>query len=69
MGLEAVHMYFALVKVFNIYIPNYILKFCLVGWGKYTAIALDVSVLSLCIFLILAPLDKLFGTKVCYYNR
>ncbi|XP_075394598.1 adhesion G-protein coupled receptor G4 [Tenrec ecaudatus] len=33
MGLEAVHMYFALVKVFNIYIPNYILKFCLIGWG------------------------------------
>uniref|UniRef100_A0A8D2CT30 Adhesion G-protein coupled receptor G4 n=1 Tax=Sciurus vulgaris TaxID=55149 RepID=A0A8D2CT30_SCIVU len=33
MGLEAVHMYFALVKVFNIYIPYYILKFCLVGWG------------------------------------
>ncbi|GAB1302800.1 Adhesion G-protein coupled receptor G4 [Apodemus speciosus] len=33
MGLEAVHMYFALVKVFNTYIPNYILKFCLAGWG------------------------------------
>ncbi|EHB18424.1 Putative G-protein coupled receptor 112 [Heterocephalus glaber] len=33
MGLEAVHMYFALVKVFNMYIPNYIFKFCLVGWG------------------------------------
>ncbi|XP_015982977.2 adhesion G-protein coupled receptor G4 [Rousettus aegyptiacus] len=33
MGLEAVHMYFALVKVFNIYISNYILKFCVVGWG------------------------------------
>ncbi|XP_075959737.1 adhesion G protein-coupled receptor G4a [Anarhichas minor] len=33
MGLEAVHMYFALVKVFNIYIPSYILKFCAVGWG------------------------------------
>ncbi|XP_052027624.1 adhesion G-protein coupled receptor G4 [Apodemus sylvaticus] len=33
MGLEAVHMYFALVKVFNSYIPNYILKFCLAGWG------------------------------------
>uniref|UniRef100_I3N0P2 Adhesion G-protein coupled receptor G4 n=1 Tax=Ictidomys tridecemlineatus TaxID=43179 RepID=I3N0P2_ICTTR len=33
MGLEAVHMYFALVKVFNIYIPYYILKFCLIGWG------------------------------------
>ncbi|XP_037368699.1 adhesion G-protein coupled receptor G4 [Talpa occidentalis] len=33
MGLEAVHMYFALIKVFNIYIPHYMLKFCLVGWG------------------------------------
>ncbi|XP_048192442.1 adhesion G-protein coupled receptor G4 [Perognathus longimembris pacificus] len=33
MGLEAVHMYFALVKVFNIYIPHYILKFCVAGWG------------------------------------
>ena len=34
MGLEAVHMYLALVKVFNIYIPSYILKFCAIGWGK-----------------------------------
>uniref|UniRef100_A0A3B4T385 Uncharacterized protein n=1 Tax=Seriola dumerili TaxID=41447 RepID=A0A3B4T385_SERDU len=34
MGLEAVHMYLALVKVFNIYVPSYILKFCAVGWGK-----------------------------------
>ncbi|XP_047572542.1 adhesion G-protein coupled receptor G4 [Lutra lutra] len=33
MGLEGVHMYLSLVRVFNIYIPNYILKFCLVGWG------------------------------------
>ncbi|XP_055783912.1 adhesion G-protein coupled receptor G2-like [Salvelinus fontinalis] len=33
MGLEAVHMYFALVKVFNVYIPSYILKFCTLGWG------------------------------------
>uniref|UniRef100_W5ND92 Adhesion G-protein coupled receptor G2 n=1 Tax=Lepisosteus oculatus TaxID=7918 RepID=W5ND92_LEPOC len=33
MGLEAVHMYFALVKVFNIYVPCYILKFCSAGWG------------------------------------
>ncbi|XP_074529758.1 adhesion G-protein coupled receptor G2 [Halichoeres trimaculatus] len=33
MGLEALHMYFALVKVFNIYVPSYILKFCAVGWG------------------------------------
>lgn len=34
MGLEAVHMYLALVKVFNIYVPSYILKLCAVGWGK-----------------------------------
>ncbi|XP_039073066.1 adhesion G-protein coupled receptor G4 [Hyaena hyaena] len=33
MGLEGVHMYVSLVRVFNIYVPNYILKFCLVGWG------------------------------------
>lgn len=35
MGLEAVHMYFALVKVFNVYVPSYILKFCVVGWGEW----------------------------------
>uniref|UniRef100_A0A3Q2FXF7 Adhesion G protein-coupled receptor G4b n=1 Tax=Cyprinodon variegatus TaxID=28743 RepID=A0A3Q2FXF7_CYPVA len=28
MGLEAINMYFALVKVFNVYVPSYILKFC-----------------------------------------
>ncbi|XP_071193930.1 adhesion G-protein coupled receptor G2-like [Salvelinus alpinus] len=33
MGLEAVHMYLALVKVFNTYIPRYMLKFSLLGWG------------------------------------
>ncbi|XP_026561384.1 adhesion G-protein coupled receptor G6 isoform X4 [Pseudonaja textilis] len=33
MGLEAVHMYIALVKVFNTYIRQYILKFCVIGWG------------------------------------
>ncbi|KAM4663392.1 adhesion G-protein coupled receptor G4 [Discoglossus pictus] len=38
MGLEAVHMYFALVKVFNVYVHNYILKFCIAGWGIPTII-------------------------------
>ncbi|XP_019108756.2 adhesion G-protein coupled receptor G2 isoform X2 [Larimichthys crocea] len=33
MGLEAVHMYLALVKVFNTYISHYMVKFSLVGWG------------------------------------
>uniref|UniRef100_A0A3Q2E7C4 Adhesion G protein-coupled receptor G4b n=1 Tax=Cyprinodon variegatus TaxID=28743 RepID=A0A3Q2E7C4_CYPVA len=32
MGLEAINMYFALVKVFNVYVPSYILKFCALGW-------------------------------------
>ena len=35
MGLEAFHMYLALVKVFNTYIRKYILKFCIFGWGMY----------------------------------
>lgn len=34
MGLEAINMYFALVKVFNVYVPSYILKFCALGWGE-----------------------------------
>ncbi|KAJ8396174.1 hypothetical protein AAFF_G00020410 [Aldrovandia affinis] len=38
MGLESVHMYIALVKVFNTYIRRYILKFCIVGWGLPAAI-------------------------------
>lgn len=34
MGLEAVHMYLALIKVFNTYISSCLLKFCAVGWGE-----------------------------------
>ncbi|XP_041067390.1 adhesion G-protein coupled receptor G2-like isoform X2 [Carcharodon carcharias] len=33
MSLEALHMYLALVKVFNTYVHRYILKFCILGWG------------------------------------
>lgn len=45
MGLESIHMYIALVKVFNTYIRRYILKFCLVGWGttKFTITPLKVK--------------------------
>ncbi|XP_069468904.1 adhesion G-protein coupled receptor G4 [Ambystoma mexicanum] len=46
MGLEAVHMYFALVKVFNVYIPNYILKFCAVGWGVPAIIVITVVIVN-----------------------
>ncbi|XP_032558247.1 adhesion G-protein coupled receptor G4 [Chiroxiphia lanceolata] len=34
MCLESVHFYLALVKVFNVYVPKYILKCCIAGWGK-----------------------------------
>uniref|UniRef100_W5LKY6 Adhesion G protein-coupled receptor G4b n=1 Tax=Astyanax mexicanus TaxID=7994 RepID=W5LKY6_ASTMX len=33
MGLEAVNMYLAFIKVFNVYVPSYILKFCILGWS------------------------------------
>ncbi|KAM4547574.1 uncharacterized protein V3H82_021173 [Fundulus diaphanus] len=33
MGLEGVHMYYALVKVFTDNLSHYMLKFSLVGWG------------------------------------
>ncbi|XP_075410573.1 adhesion G-protein coupled receptor G6 isoform X2 [Tenrec ecaudatus] len=45
MGLEAIHMYIALVKVFNTYIRRYILKFCIVGWGL-PALVVSVVLLS-----------------------
>ncbi|XP_018410539.1 PREDICTED: adhesion G-protein coupled receptor G2-like, partial [Nanorana parkeri] len=45
MGLEAVHMYFAFVKVFNSYIRKYILKLCIAGWG----IPIVIVVAVLCI--------------------
>ncbi|XP_034463373.1 adhesion G-protein coupled receptor G4 [Hippoglossus hippoglossus] len=46
MGLEAVNMYFALVKVFNVYVPSYILKFCAVGWGLPLVICIMVLILN-----------------------
>ncbi|KAG5268070.1 hypothetical protein AALO_G00207910 [Alosa alosa] len=33
MALEALHMYLAIVKVFNNYMSHYMLKFSLMGWG------------------------------------
>uniref|UniRef100_A0AAR2KN49 Adhesion G protein-coupled receptor G2a n=1 Tax=Pygocentrus nattereri TaxID=42514 RepID=A0AAR2KN49_PYGNA len=33
MGLEALHLYLAIVKVFNNFMSQYILKFALAGWG------------------------------------
>ncbi|XP_067405772.1 adhesion G-protein coupled receptor G4 [Emydura macquarii macquarii] len=46
MGLESVHMYFAFVKVFKTYIPNYILKFCIAGWGIPAIIVATLLVIN-----------------------
>ncbi|XP_028277226.1 adhesion G-protein coupled receptor G4 isoform X2 [Parambassis ranga] len=46
MGLEAVNMYFALVKVFNVYVPLYILKFCALGWGLPLVICVLVLIVN-----------------------
>ncbi|NXO31491.1 AGRG2 protein, partial [Cisticola juncidis] len=46
MGLEAFHMYLALVKVFNTYIQKYILKFCVVGWGLPAVVVSIVLIVS-----------------------
>ncbi|XP_049729389.1 adhesion G-protein coupled receptor G2 isoform X3 [Elephas maximus indicus] len=46
MGLEAFHMYLALVKVFNTYIRKYILKFCIVAWGLPAVVVAVVLVIS-----------------------
>ncbi|KAK2519665.1 hypothetical protein Q9233_011885 [Columba guinea] len=46
MGLEAFHMYLALVKVFNTYVRRYIIKFCVVGWGLPAVVVSIVLVVS-----------------------
>lgn len=57
MGLESIHMYIALVKVFNTYIRRYILKFCIVGWGVPAAI----------VGIVLAVNKNSYGKK--YYGK
>ncbi|XP_024919074.1 adhesion G-protein coupled receptor G6-like isoform X2 [Cynoglossus semilaevis] len=46
MGLEGVHMYLALVKVFNRHVPSYILKFSAVGWGLPLVVVFLVLVID-----------------------
>ncbi|XP_055987107.1 adhesion G-protein coupled receptor G2 [Sorex fumeus] len=46
MGLEAFHMYLALVKVFNTYIRKYILKFCIIGWGIPAVVVIIILAVS-----------------------
>ncbi|XP_066283071.1 adhesion G-protein coupled receptor G6-like isoform X1 [Branchiostoma lanceolatum] len=47
MGLEALNLYLAIMKVFNTYYRHFMLKFCIAGWGSpavVVAITLAVNV-------------------------
>uniref|UniRef100_A0A8C2TXT8 Adhesion G protein-coupled receptor G4 n=1 Tax=Coturnix japonica TaxID=93934 RepID=A0A8C2TXT8_COTJA len=46
MCMESVHLYLALVKVFNIYIPKYILKCCIAGWGIPAIVTIIVLIIN-----------------------
>ncbi|KAG9332375.1 hypothetical protein JZ751_014971 [Albula glossodonta] len=46
MGLEALHMYLAIVKVFNTYMSKYMLKFSLLGWGVPLVVVIIVIAIS-----------------------
>uniref|UniRef100_A0A3Q2PBW2 Adhesion G-protein coupled receptor G2-like n=1 Tax=Fundulus heteroclitus TaxID=8078 RepID=A0A3Q2PBW2_FUNHE len=59
MGLEAVNMYFALVKVFNVYVPSYILKFCALGWIP----------LVICILVLIVNRDAYFVVVLIQIRR
>uniref|UniRef100_A0A3B5L804 Adhesion G protein-coupled receptor G4b n=1 Tax=Xiphophorus couchianus TaxID=32473 RepID=A0A3B5L804_9TELE len=59
MGLEAVNMYFALVKVFNVYVPSYILKFCALGWIP----------LVICIMVLIVNRDAYFVVVLIQIRR
>lgn len=40
MAMEAVHMYIALVKVFNTYVSHFMVKLGLAGWGIWISVIL-----------------------------
>ncbi|NXP49208.1 AGRG4 protein, partial [Heliornis fulica] len=46
MCLESVHFYLVFVKVFNIYIPKYILKCCIAGWGMPAIVITVVLIIN-----------------------
>ncbi|XP_050166684.1 adhesion G-protein coupled receptor G4 isoform X2 [Myiozetetes cayanensis] len=46
MCLESVHFYLALVKVFNVYVPKYILKCCIAGWGIPAVVIILVLIIN-----------------------
>ncbi|XP_032997882.1 adhesion G-protein coupled receptor G4-like [Lacerta agilis] len=67
MGLEAVHMYYALVRVFNTYVPHYMLKVSLAGWGIPAVIVSTVLIISTDSYGVLSdPLSSSPVTPFCW---
>ncbi|XP_019376868.1 PREDICTED: adhesion G-protein coupled receptor G4 [Gavialis gangeticus] len=58
MGLESVHMYLALVRVFNIYIPHYILKFCIAGWGLPAVVVALILIIKKDFYVNISPSES-----------
>ncbi|XP_028940706.1 adhesion G-protein coupled receptor G4, partial [Antrostomus carolinensis] len=46
MCLESVQFYLSLVKVFNVYVPKYILKCCIAGWGMPAIVITIVLIIN-----------------------
>ncbi|NXC47038.1 AGRG4 protein, partial [Penelope pileata] len=46
MCMESVHLYLALIKVFNVYVPKYILKCCIAGWGIPAIVIIIVLIIN-----------------------
>uniref|UniRef100_A0A3B1IXC9 Uncharacterized protein n=1 Tax=Astyanax mexicanus TaxID=7994 RepID=A0A3B1IXC9_ASTMX len=44
MSLESLHMYLSIVKVFNNYIPHFMIKITVVGWGMYAILMVIGSI-------------------------
>ncbi|XP_034963207.1 adhesion G-protein coupled receptor G4-like isoform X2 [Zootoca vivipara] len=67
MGLEAIHMYYALVRVFNTYVPHYMLKVSLAGWGIPAVIVSTVLIISTDFYGVLSdPLSSSPITPFCW---
>ncbi|XP_077777092.1 adhesion G-protein coupled receptor G4-like isoform X2 [Podarcis muralis] len=67
MGLEAVHMYYALVRVFNTYVPHYMLKVSLAGWGIPAVVVSTVLIISRDFYGVLSdPLSSSPVTPFCW---
>ncbi|KAK7913192.1 hypothetical protein WMY93_013403 [Mugilogobius chulae] len=65
MGIEGFHLYLLLVKVFNIYIKNYLLKACILGWGVPVIIVSIVAIVNKDVYGSV-PMDNTNSTEMCF---